>query len=119
METTSMVCKVMSTMAVVNGMDAVRANVIARRTNSNELGMVKAMMIANLKEKLHNGVAHFIFVKKSGELREMWATCVPELVRAKTNGRGESRENYATTAVFDIEKGEWRSFRWETLVRVY
>ena len=118
METT-MVCKAMSNVAIINGMDARRMSVIAHRTHSTEIGMVKAMMIANLKEKLHNGIAHFVFVKKSGELREMWATCVPALVKAKTNGRGESRENYATTAVFDIEKGEWRSFRWETLIQVF
>lgn len=118
METT-MVCKVMSTMAVVNGMDAVRANVIARRTHSNELGMVKAMMIENLKTKLMNGVAHFLFVKKDGTIREAWGTCSPALAKAKTNGRGESRENYATTAFFDVEKGEWRSFRWETLIQVF
>ena len=48
METTSMVCKVMSTMAVINGMGAVRANVIARRTHSNELGMVKSMMMLQI-----------------------------------------------------------------------
>ena len=116
---TSIACRVMSNVAVINGMDAVRASVIAHRTGNRELGMVKAMMIENLKTKLMNGVAHFVFVKKSGELREMWATCVPALVKAKTNGRGESRENYATTAVFDIEKGEWRSFRWETLIQVF
>ena len=38
---------------------------------------------------------------------------------ANTNGRGESRENYFTTAYFDIEKGAWRSFRWETLIKVF
>lgn len=119
METTSMVCRVMSNVAVINVMDAVRANVIARRTNSNEMGIVKAMMIENLKTKLMNGVAHFLFVKKDGTIREAWGTCVPALVKAKTNGRGESRENYATTAFFDVEKGEWRSFRWETLIKVF
>ena len=100
-------------------MDAVRANVIARRTNSNEMGIVKAMMIENLKEKLRNGIAHFLFVKKDGSIREAWGTCKAELANAKTNGRGESRENYATTAFFDVEKGEWRSLRWETLIRVF
>lgn len=119
METTSIVCKAMSQVAVINGMDAVRMNVIANRTNSMEIGMVKAMMIANLKEKLRNGIAHWIFVKRDGSLRECWGTLNPALVRAKTNGRGESRENYATTAFFDIEKGEWRSFRWETIIKVY
>lgn len=119
METTSMTCKVISNVVMVNGMDNVRANVIARRTGSEELGMVKAMMIANLKEKLNNGVAHFIFVRKDGTLAEKWGTCVPSLAAAKTNGRGNSREDYATTAFYSITDNGWRSFRWETLVKVF
>ena len=118
METT-IACRVMSNVAVLNGMDAVRASVIAHRTGNSELGMVKAMMIENLKTKLMNGVAHFLFVKKDGSIREAWGTLNPSLVKAKTNGRGESRENYATTAFFSITDGGWRSFRWETLIKVF
>ena len=118
METT-IACRVMSNVAVINGMDAVRATVIAHRTGNSELGMVKAMMIENLKTKLMNGVAHFLFVKKDGTIREAWGTCNPSLAKAMTNGRGESRENYATTAFFDVTIGQWRSFRWETLIKVF
>ncbi|WP_080597345.1 SH3 beta-barrel fold-containing protein [Bacteroides uniformis] len=32
---------------------------------------------------------------------------------------GESRESYATTAYFDLEKCGWRSFRWENLIAVF
>lgn len=28
-------------------------------------------------------------------------------------------EVYATTAVFDVECCEWRSFRWESIVKVF
>ena len=118
METT-LTCRAMSNVAIINGMDAVRASVIAHRTGNSELGMVKAMMIETLKAKLLCGVAHFIYVKKDGSLREAWGTCNPSLAHAKTNGRGESRENYATTAYFDVERGEWRSFRWETILKVF
>ena len=118
METT-LACRVMSNVALINGMDAVRASVIAKRTGNGQIGMVKAMMIENLKAKLNNGIAHFIFVKKDGSVREAWGTCNAALAHAKTNGRGESRELYATTAFFDIEIGEWRSFRWETLIKVF
>ena len=77
------------------------------------------MMIEKLKSKLRSGVAHFIFMKKNGELREMFATTCPALVGRHINGRGVSRECYATTAVFDCELGEWRSFRWESIVKVF
>lgn len=104
---------------VLNNSTVVRATVIANRAKNEEIGVIKAMMIENLKTKLANGVAHFVFMKKNGEIREAWGTTKKELASAKTNGRGESRELYNTTAYFDVEKGAWRSFRWETLVQVF
>lgn len=97
---------------------AQRATVIAERTNDVALGMTKALMIETLKEKLRNGVAHFFFMKKDGTLREAWGTTQKELAGSKVNGRGESRESFACCAFWDVEKGAWRSFRWETLVQV-
>ena len=103
----------------VKEMTIVRANVIAERTGSLEMGIAKAMLIEQLKAKLKTSVAHFIFQKKNGELREMFATTCKPLIERHVNGRGVSRENYATTAVFDVEKGAWRSFRWESLIKVF
>ena len=104
---------------VITDTTTVRMNVIAQRTQNLLIAGAKAMMIEDLKFKLRNGVAHFIFQKKNGELREMFATTNPSLVKRHINGRGVSRELYATTAVFDCELGEWRSFRWESIVKVF
>ena len=104
---------------VITDTTAVRMNVIAQRTQNLLIAGAQAMMIESLKDKLRNGVAHFIFQKKNGELREMFATTNPSLVKRHINGRGVSRELYATTAVFDCELGEWRSFRWESIVKVF
>ena len=104
---------------VITDTTAVRMNVIAQRTQNLLIAGAKAMMIESLKDKLRNGVAHFIFQKKNGELREMFATTNPSLVKRHINGRGVSRELYATTAAFDCELGEWRSFRWESIVKVF
>ena len=109
----------MTNALVITDTTAVRMNVIAQRTGSELIAGAKAMMIENLKHKLRTGVAHFIFQKKNGELREMFATTNPSLVKRHINGRGVSRELYATTAVFDCELGEWRSFRWESIVKVF
>ena len=103
----------------VKDMTIVRANVIAERTGSLEMGIAKAMLIEQLKAKLKTSVAHFIFQKKDGSLREMFATTCKPLIERHVNVRGVSRENYATTAVFDVEKGAWRSFRWESLIKVF
>ena len=104
---------------VITNQTATRMSVIAARTGSELMAGAKAMMVENLKSKLRSGVAHFIFQKKNGEYREMFATTNHSLVNRHINGRGESREKYATTAVFDCELGEWRSFRWESIVKVF
>ena len=104
---------------VINNSTANRATIIATRTQSAEMGAMKAMLIETLKIKLANGIAHFIFKKKDGSYREAWGTIQNNIAKAKTNGKGVSREVYKTTAYFDVEVGEWRSFRWENLVQVF
>lgn len=104
---------------IITEMTATRMEVIAARTQNLLAAGAKAMMIENLKEKLRNGVAHFLFIKKNGEVREAFGTTNAAVARKYTNGRGCSREMFKTTAFFDIEKGEWRSFRWESIVKVF
>ena len=104
---------------IITDTTAVRMNVIAQRTQNLLMAGAKAMMIQNLKEKLRNGVAHFIFIKKNGEVREAFGTTNAAVAAKYTNGNGISREYFKTTAYFDIEKGEWRSFRWESIVKVF
>jgi hypothetical protein len=96
----------------------IRAAVIGSRTGSDFMAGAKSAMIEALKQKMRGGVAHFLFLKKSGEVREAWGTVNSTLAAKHTNGRGESRENFMTTAFFDVELGQWRSFRWESLVWV-
>lgn len=104
---------------VITNLTATRMAVIAARTGSELMAGAKAMMIESLKEKLRNGVAHFVFIKKNGEVREAFGTTNAAVAAKYTNGNGISREYFKTTAFFDIEKGEWRSFRWESIVKVF
>lgn len=104
---------------VISNSTANRMMVILQRTGSDLAAGAKAMMIENLKEKLRNGVAHFLYTKKDGTIREARGTTNAALAHKYTNGNGISREYYKTTAYFDIEKGEWRSFRWESIVKVF
>ena len=104
---------------VIENQTAKRANVIAQRTGSVEIGIMKAMMIALLKEKMNHGVAHFEFMKKNGEIREAWGTTQSNITSAKTNGRGYNKKLDNCIAYFDCIKGAWRSFRYESLIKVY
>ena len=96
-----------------------RMAVIARRTGSELMAGAKAVLVEALKDKMRNGIAHFVFQKKDGSLREAWGTTNRSLAEKYINGNGVTREAYATTAYFDVEVGGWRSFRWENLVMVY
>ena len=110
---------VQTKMVVMSDMTVTRANIIAQRTGSLEIGIAKALMIEQLKEKLAKGVAHFVFQKKDGTLREMYATTFKPLIDKHIVGTGVSRECYGTTAVFCVESGAWRSFRWESIIKVF
>ena len=109
----------MAQMVIVNGMTAHRAHVIARRTGSAAMGIIKAQMIDLLKAKLQSGVAHFLYVKKDGTLREAWGTCAGNLMRATQNGRGLSGDQVNTVKYFDVVAGGYRSLRYENLVQVF
>jgi hypothetical protein len=109
----------MTQIVAVNGMTAHRANVIASRTGSEAMGVIKAQMIDLLKAKLQSGVAHFLYMKKDGTLREAWGTCAGNLMKATQNGRGLSGDQVNTVKYFDVEAGGYRSLRFENLVQVF
>lgn len=110
----------MNTMLMTNDtMTVTRMEAITHRTQNNLMAGAKAMMIESLKRQMRNGIAHFIYQKKNGEIREAWGTTNAALAAKYTNGCGFSRENYFTTAYFDVEKSGWRSFRWENIVSVF
>jgi hypothetical protein len=96
-----------------------RATVIAQRTNSVEMGVIKAMQIETLKAKLQSGVAHFEYVKKNGEIREAWGTTCSNLMKAKVYGGGIRRDFVNCVVYWDVEVGDFRSLRFENLVKVY
>ncbi len=106
-------------MMVVDGKMARRTLVIANRINNEPMALMKASMIALLKEKMKNGVAHFIFTKKDGTLREAWGTISNKLMSDKIEGTGIPREQVNCIAYWDVEKGAFRSLRFETLVKVF
>ena len=83
---------------------ATRIAVIGMRTESDLIAGAKAMMISDLKKQMRNRVAHFVYEKKDGTIREAWGTTNGSLVAKHTNGNGCSREAYMTTAYFDVEK---------------
>ena len=103
---------------LVNNTTAHHANIIANRTGSEEMGMMKALMIDTLKAKMQAGTAHFFYLKKNGEIREAFGTTNHTLMRNKINGNGYSGEEVNCVKYWDCEKGAFRSLRYENLITV-
>ena len=101
----------------VNNMTAIRMATILDRTQDAIMAVGKAMMISLWKEKAKNGEVLFSFVKRDGSVRIARGTI--KFAGAMVNGRGVSRENYATCAFMDLEDSmKWKSFRWDSLLWV-
>ena len=65
---------------------------------------------------LHDGVISVAFVKKDGSDREMACTLNEDLIPNELAPKGDSRSKPTESiAVFDVEKNEWRSFRWDSI----
>ena len=111
----------MAQVILLNNDTAVRAKVIAVRTSCRTVdGISKALLIEQLKQKLRSGqIVKFVYLKSNGDIRVAYGTTNADFVKDKVCGLGESRENYFTTAYYDLEKAAWRSFRWENLIAVY
>ena len=104
-------------MMTVNNMTATRMATILERTQDAIMAAGKSMMIELWKEKARNGEVSFAFLKKDGSIRLAHGTI--KFAGSMINGRGDSRENYATCAWMDLEDNmKWKSFRWENLLWV-
>lgn len=71
-----------------------------------------------LKERLLNESLRITFTKKDGTERTMLCTLNPKSLfsaEEKTSSRAVSS---TSIAVFDLEKNDWRSFRWDSIIKV-
>ena len=91
---------------------------ISKITGSPLMGMSKAILIEECKRQMREGVCHFVYMKKNGEVREAFGTLTKPILNATLKGTGESPENWGCCFYHDCIKGEGRSFRWNNLVAV-
>lgn len=87
-----------------------------------ETDIEKNLLIGNLK----NEKVNITFEKVDGAIREMLCTLNPELlpkVEPKALAEGEEdkevkprKESTTTFRVYDLEKSDWRSIRWDSII---
>ena len=92
---------------------------ISAKTGSSLMGTSKAMLIEEAKRQMRSTLGcHMIYMKKDGTVREAFATLNPVLCGKHINGRGISPESWGCSCYWDMEKGGFRSFKWENLIAV-
>ena len=105
------------TAATNNPLVARHIEAITIKTGSAFKGVSTAMLIEECKAQMRNGVCHFIYLKKNGEVREAFGTLDRGVLNSTLKGTGESPETWGCCFYHDVLKGP-RSFRWENLVAV-
>ena len=112
------------TTATNNALVARHISAITAKTGSALMGTSKALLIEEAKRQMRStSGCHFLYLKvaKPGqpqEVREAFGSLNPTLCGKHINGRGVSPEFHGCTCYWDMEKGGFRSFRWENLVAV-
>ena len=101
-----------------NALVARHIAVVSIKKDSPFMGIAKSMLIEEAKRQMRNGTCHFIYMKKDGSVREAFGTLNPVLCNKHINGRGQSPETWGCSCYFDIEKGTFRSFRWQNIIDV-
>lgn len=105
------------TTATNNALVARHIETITRKTGSALMGTSKALLIEEAKRQMRNGVCHFIYLKKNGEVREAFGTLDKGVLSSTLKGTGESPETWGCCFYHDVLKGP-RSFRWQNLLAV-
>lgn len=86
-------------------------------TNDERFNELKPWALENLRTAPEGCTV--VFTKKDGTQRQMQCTLFPGSIPSDKQPKTESEEDTNSTGsalrVFDLEKQEWRSFRWDSV----
>lgn len=94
--------------------------------DSDDFAETTAQLVKLLKQdeiitQLKMQTVSIEFKKKDGTIRKMDCTLMPQMLPVQTDLEEliqNKKYNPDILAVFDVEKQEWRSFRWDSLLSV-
>lgn len=65
---------------------------------------------------LKNSIVNVKFLKKDGTERDMRCTLNNQYLPEQTTAGSARKENPDVLAVYDLDKDDWRSFRWDSII---
>ena len=109
----------MTTIVAVTDKDLYRASVISQRVQNDFATGLQVAKLNELKARMRREVVKFAYLKKSGEVRIAYGTLMPALVGDHINGRGVCGDARKVCTYFDVERGQFRCFQMQALVKIF
>ena len=109
----------MTTIVAVTNRDMYRASVISQRVENDFVTGLQVAKINELKSRMRREVVKFAYLKKSGEVRIAYGTMMPALIGDHINGRGTDGDSRKVCTYFDVERGQFRCFQMQALIKIF
>ena len=109
----------MTMIVAVTNRDMYRAAVISQRVKNDFVTGMQVTKLSELKARMRREVVKFAYLKKSGEIRIAYGTMMPALVGDHINGRGVCGDARKVCTYFDVERGEFRCFQMQALIKIF
>ena len=109
----------MTTIVAVTNRDMYRAAVISQRVQNDFVTGLQVAKLNELKVRMRREVVKFAYLKKDESVRVAYGTLMPALVGEYINGRGTCGDARKVCTYFDVERGQFRCFQMQALVKIF
>ena len=109
----------MTTIVAVTNRDMYRAAVISQRVENDFVTGMQVAKLNELKARMREGVVKFAYLKKDKSVRIAYGTMMPALVGDHINGRGICGDARKVCTYFDVERGNFRCFQMQALIKIF
>lgn len=109
----------MTTIVAITNRDMYRAAVISQRVENDFVTGLQVAKLNDLKNRMRRGVVKFAYLKKNGEVRIAYGTLMPQLMVDKVLGTGLCGDTRKVCTYFDVERGEFRCFQMQALIKIF
>ena len=109
----------MTTIVAMTNRDMYRAAVISQRVKNDFVTGMQVAKLSELKARMCREVVKFAYLKKDKSVRVAYGTMMPALVGEHINGRGVCGDVRKVCTYFDVERGQFRCFQLQSLVKIF
>ena len=109
----------MTTIVAMTNRDMYRAAVISQRVENDFVTGLQVAKLNELKARMRREVIKFAYLKKSGEVRIAYGTMMSALVGEHVNGMGTDGDTRKVCTYFDVERGQFRCFQMQALIKIF